>query len=386
MADQEFLQLIQEQIRVYREIPLPVLLCDKGLRVYWSNHAAALRCGHLTGENDLQGLLSEFDPPALFTAMEERGSCTVEHAIPLTGSMITMTPLRDGDAVIGAAVMIIGGDSAVPAMGGPRVSGRTALALSTDVRENVDGIFAAMDTVYMKALMVDCGSWLAPHLNQISVGVYRILRTTTNIAEYAKLQGGALALRYAPVNLFRRLRELGGAVTELCEAMEIPVTFSIPEEDAILQLDLERTEQAFFNVLYNSLTYTRPGNHIVVGAAREGGRINLWIEDHGAGIKEALLTAVFLPYRSHPPQGGHGGIGLGLTLARRLVEEQGGVLTLESVAGEGTKVTFSFPDRSFNQELAFAQNDHPPLTGRYSPLYIGLVGILDKPFGKEGAK
>jgi signal transduction histidine kinase len=271
-----------------------------------------------------------------------------------------------------------------PLPGRDRPSGRTATALDLSVRRQIDDIFEAMDAAYLKAVMLDGAVWLSPHLNRISVGAYRILRTTLNIAEYAHLQSGEIVWQPAAVNLFAGLREIRDVVEDVCAAAGVPVSLDIPDEDVFLLLDRQRLELAFYNVLYNSVAYTRPGNHVEITARQEDATIWLTVEDHGIGIPEALLEEVFLPYRSYPPQAVAPGVGLLLTLSRRLVETQGGTLTLTSKEGEGTTVRICFPDRSFSQPLPLAQGDAPPLNDRFSPLYTGLAGVLQKPF--DGSK
>jgi signal transduction histidine kinase len=383
MTESPLPELAGEHIRSCRELPLPVLLCDLTLRVWWNNGAAARLYPHLTGGEDLRGILAEFEPAVIFEEIETRGCATLEQVMPLSGESLSFLPVREGERLRGALVYVLP-TAMAPLPGRDRSSGRTATALDLSVRRQIDDIFEAMDAAYLKAVMLDGAVWLSPHLNRISVGAYRILRTTLNIAEYAHLQSGEMVWQPAAVNLFEGLREMRDVVEDVCATAGVPVTFDIPDEDVFLLLDRQRLELAFYNVLYNSVTYTRPGNHVEITARREDATLWLTVEDHGIGIPQSLLEEVFLPYRSYPPEGVAPGVGLGLTLARRLVETQGGTFTLTSREGAGTVVRICFPDRSFSQPLPLAQGDAPPLNDRFAPLYIGLAGVLDKPF--DGSK
>lgn len=369
----------------YRCFPLPVLLCDDSFRVRWGNNPARLHYRHLTGPEGLRNALGEFDEGALHREIRENGSCVLSGVFPLDGMRVSLMPMRGAisggpDVRDGFVAMLLGpGD--LPAPGESLYSGRTAEALMGSVRRSADGIFRAMDAAFLKSIILDAGSWLSPHLNRISIDIYGVLRTAVNVAEYARLQSGELVLKPEVVDITGWLGRVRPVIEELGGELGIPVTVGRPSEAVHAYVDRERMELAFFNLLNNSVGHTRPGNRIEVSLARGDGGIHLAVRDRGRGVAAKDLDRVLRPYVSIPPPGEEPGVGLGLTLAKRLSEMQGGSLRLESAAGAGTTATMILPDNLFTLPLTLGQRDEAVHSGgRFSHLYIGLVGALQKPY------
>jgi signal transduction histidine kinase len=102
------------------------------------------------------------------------------------------------------------------------------------------------------------------------------------------------------------------------------------------------------NLLRNALDATRAGGEILVSTVREGAHVLLRVTDTGAGIPVDVQPHVFEPYFSTKKTG----TGLGLPTVRRVVEELGGSLTMESEPGKGTQFTLRLPSSHANQEGA----------------------------------
>lgn len=112
-------------------------------------------------------------------------------------------------------------------------------------------------------------------------------------------------------------------------------------------IDREKIMRVFLNLLNNALKYTPAGGKIRIRAARteEAGWLKVFIEDSGPGIPRADLERIFERfYRVEKTRSrDYGGTGLGLPIARRVVEAHGGKIGLESAVGEGTRAWFSLP-------------------------------------------
>lgn len=97
-------------------------------------------------------------------------------------------------------------------------------------------------------------------------------------------------------------------------------------------------------LLENSIKFSPAGSEIEVTAAGTEERVRLAVRDHGPGIPPQLQSQVFEPfYRADPEPSGPGGVGLGLSLVRRIVEAHGGVVTIGDAENGGTLVETSFP-------------------------------------------
>ncbi len=113
-----------------------------------------------------------------------------------------------------------------------------------------------------------------------------------------------------------------------------------------LEADVTRLAQVLSNLLNNAAKYTRPGGHIHLSAGHEEGQAVVRVRDNGMGIPPEMLPRVFDMFAQADTslERAQGGLGLGLTIARRLVEMHGGTLEAASAgAGQGSELTVRLP-------------------------------------------
>ena len=109
--------------------------------------------------------------------------------------------------------------------------------------------------------------------------------------------------------------------------------------------DADRLQQIVWNLLSNSIKFTEPGGTVTVSLARVNHALQLKVRDTGSGIPADFLPQMFERFRQQDASANrrHGGLGLGLSLVRQLVELHGGQVAVESVVGVGTTITIAFP-------------------------------------------
>ena len=107
-----------------------------------------------------------------------------------------------------------------------------------------------------------------------------------------------------------------------------------------LKLDRHRTLHVLLNLLRNAMQATEPGEAIILRAATEGEWAVVEVEDTGCGIPEEMFDLVFKPFFSTK---GPGGMGLGLSMCRSVVERQGGCLSVTSKPGRGSRFRITLP-------------------------------------------
>jgi signal transduction histidine kinase len=115
----------------------------------------------------------------------------------------------------------------------------------------------------------------------------------------------------------------------------------IPE----VRVDKDAIRQVLLNLLSNAVKYSDSMRHVVVRAFRRDAELGLQVEDHGIGIDPAEQQRIFEEfYRVETPLASQrGGMGIGLTLARRLAEAHGGRVSVESQRGRGSRFTLWLP-------------------------------------------
>lgn len=114
-------------------------------------------------------------------------------------------------------------------------------------------------------------------------------------------------------------------------------------EEVMLRCDLQWTGEAIGNLIKNALDYTKEGNTVAVSWEKFPERIRILVSDNGCGIAEEDIYHIFNRfYRVSHNRNGSAGTGLGLPLAKSIIENQGGLLTAESVQGEGSTFIITF--------------------------------------------
>ncbi|HWE61870.1 MAG TPA: CheR family methyltransferase, partial [Chloroflexota bacterium] len=180
------------------------------------------------------------------------------------------------------------------------------------------------------------------HAGEARAQIVRLNGLVNDLLDVSRLNGGALHLHRAPVDLQRvvtRVVETGRVI-----APERTVRLDAPQDPVVIDGDSDRLEQVALNLLNNALTYA-PESPVDVRLRRQQGTIELEVQDYGPGIAAEALPHLFTRFYqvASPIRDGRGGMGLGLFIAREIVEAHGGAMAVRSVVGEGTTFTVRLP-------------------------------------------
>jgi signal transduction histidine kinase len=172
----------------------------------------------------------------------------------------------------------------------------------------------------------------------------RLERLTHDLQELSKAEAGYLSIDLKTVNLYPLLVSLVERFTDQLLEEGPTLELDCPSDLPPVLADVDRTEQILVNLLGNAVRYTETGS-ITLKASKKGRYLWIATIDTGVGIAEEDLPYVFERFwRADPSRCSYsGGTGIGLAIARRLVELQGGHIEVESILGKGSIFRFCLP-------------------------------------------
>jgi len=115
----------------------------------------------------------------------------------------------------------------------------------------------------------------------------------------------------------------------------------IPADTPRVLADPARIEYVFANLLTNALKFTAPGGRVTINAEKEDRLVRFTVEDTGIGIPQEFLGRVFDRFFRVPREKQASGAGLGLAIAKEIVEAHGGKITVQSREGQGSRFSFT---------------------------------------------
>ena len=173
-----------------------------------------------------------------------------------------------------------------------------------------------------------------------------LARLVDDLLDVSRISNGKIQLRRGPLDLRAAISRALETVRPLVESRHHELTTSLPPDPVPLLADAARLEQILANLLNNAAKYTEPGGRIALEVARDGDDAVMRIRDSGIGIAPELLPRVFdlFTQEDRSLDRSQGGLGIGLTLVRRLVELHGGSVTATSAGvGQGSEFVVRLP-------------------------------------------
>lgn len=173
-----------------------------------------------------------------------------------------------------------------------------------------------------------------------------LARLVDDLLDVSRITQGKVELKKEPVELASVLASAAETASPLYEQRSHALSFDVPRKGLLVNADPGRLVQVLANLLTNAAKYTDPSGEIVVAARRQGDQIVVSVKDNGMGIPPELLPKMFelFAQADRALDRSQGGLGIGLTLARRLVELHGGTLTAHSEGvGMGSEFVMRLP-------------------------------------------
>ncbi len=181
------------------------------------------------------------------------------------------------------------------------------------------------------------------YLGYITTSTNALLALINNILDLASIDAGAMSLSLSEVDIHASMQEAAEGVQDRLVKDGITLEISAAPAIGSFSADERRLRQILFNLLSNAVGFSPAGATVTLAAERRNDAVVFTVVDRGPGIPPEAKDKVFDWFETDSMGSQHRGPGLGLSLVRSFVELHGGTVTIDSVLGQGTTVTCTFP-------------------------------------------
>jgi signal transduction histidine kinase len=215
--------------------------------------------------------------------------------------------------------------------------------LSHEMRTPLTSIKGAVDLV-TSGRLGGLPAGAVTTLNVAQRNVDRLLRLTNDILDLEKMDAGKMRVEMEPLPARDLVTEAVQDIQGYAREFDVSVSVDLLAEGGQVMADRARLLQVMANLLSNAIKYSPPGGQVIVRVEQSGDDICVSVQDNGPGVPDHLRSELFEPYHQGPQvQNKVASTGLGLTIAKRIVEAHNGAIGVVSEAGEGSRFYFSIP-------------------------------------------
>ncbi|MBN4056173.1 GAF domain-containing protein [Rhodothermus sp. AH-315-K08] len=211
--------------------------------------------------------------------------------------------------------------------------------MSHEIRTPISGMMG-----FAQVLHEEVPEHLKEFTGLIRESSQRLLNTINSVLELARLESGTAGMESATMDLTESAKDVAGTMESL--ALRKQLTFQVETEPQALWCYLDRAcvDRIITNLVDNAIKFTDEGG-VGIAVTRHPGAGRVTVSDTGIGIGEEFLPLLFDDFRQEQMDANreHEGSGLGLSVAKKLVDRLGGTISVESEKGVGTTVTVDFP-------------------------------------------
>jgi len=238
--------------------------------------------------------------------------------------------------------------------------------LGHELRNPLAPIVTSLQILRLRGGEVDFGS----ELDIIDRQVRNLVRLVDDLLDISRITQGRVSVELETVEAAVVIARAVELARPLTEQRQHHLRVDVQPSGLALVVDTVRIAQALSNILINAAKYTEPGGDICVEAVREGAEIAIRVRDNGPGIPRELLPRLFdlFVQGRRTPDRRQGGLGIGLTVARSLVELHGGQVSVRSDPGAGSEFTIRLP---------------PGTNAALRPLETSRLERIEKPGSKD---
>jgi PAS domain S-box-containing protein len=206
-----------------------------------------------------------------------------------------------------------------------------------------------------------------------------------DLVDSARITSGKLRLEFHPINLYEVVKAAFHALKPSAENKNIAFEFISAAEEVPIFADAGRLQQVFNNLISNSIKFTPENGKITINLETSGNSAKVVVRDTGQGIKPESLPFIFRQFSQPDEETSHskGGLGLGLSIVKILVEKHNGTVQAESEgAGQGSTFTVNLPLTEKNEEPVEVESETSQINER--PLKgINILVVEDDEDSRE---
>ena len=184
--------------------------------------------------------------------------------------------------------------------------------------------------------------WIREQVEAVMLSAEQMNRLIRDLVDVARIETGGLSVERIPHSVGALMRNVARVFQPLAAEQSIRLETQLAQEPLEAWMDYDRIHQVLSNLIGNALRFTRQGGQIRVRSELCGAEVRFSVSDTGAGIAPEQVKHLFTrDWQVHSTR--RGGAGLGLTIAKGIVEAHGGRIWVESVVGQGSTFHFTVP-------------------------------------------
>lgn len=215
--------------------------------------------------------------------------------------------------------------------------------ISYEIRTPMNGILGFADILNDSDLSLEEKQ---EYVKTIEKSAYRTLNLFNDLADISKIESGNLELNIKDITINNLIDYVQKTykIQALAKGIKLIAHKGLTDAESIIPIDKECMNQVFSKLITNALKFTESGE-INFGYVKKHQTLEFFIQDTGLGIKPEMQNLVFSPFKKASSEvlGENKGAGLGLSIAKLLIEKHGGEMWLESEFGKGSTFYFTLP-------------------------------------------
>jgi two-component system phosphate regulon sensor histidine kinase PhoR len=213
--------------------------------------------------------------------------------------------------------------------------------ISHEFRTPLAGIKAMVETLSGGA--IDDKGAARDFLTRIDSEVDRLTQLVEELTELSRIETGKAELKKEPIDLNKLVEEVIAQLSPQAERQQLSISREFATNLPSVPADKDRVRQVITNLVHNAIKFTPGGGRIIITSRALEGSVVVHIADTGIGIPEEDLPRVFERFYKGDKARAGGGTGMGLAIAKHVIQAHGGTIWVQSEEGKGSTFAFSLP-------------------------------------------